>query len=244
MFATASNCGAVIPCHNEAASIADVVQRTRAVLPIVIVVDDGSTDGSGDIASRAGARVLRIPARSGKGSSLAAGWFAASRAGLEWVLMLDGDGQHRPEESTALLATAASDRLLIVGNRLHAPEAMPLVRRATNRWMSRHLARLTGCPLPDSQCGFRLAHLPTLLLLGLTAAHFEIESEMCVAFAGAGLMITFVNVTPVYGMEHSKIHPLRDSWRWMLWLHRTRRSLRCRGLDTVQSATLGPFIPA
>lgn len=222
MVASADNCGVVIPCHNEADSIAGVVRRVRVQLPRVLVVDDGSTDATGDQARAAGAGVLRQPVRSGKGAALAAGWTAAAAAGWEWVLLMDGDGQHLPEESAVLLAAAGPLHPLIIGNRLQTPWAMPPLRRVINRWMSRRLSGLAGVALPDSQCGYRLAHLPTLLRLGLATRHFEIESEMCVAFARAGLDITFVPVTASYGPERSKICPLIDAWRWARWYLRAR----------------------
>lgn len=230
VVASADNCGVIIPCHNEADSIAGVVRRIRVWLPRVLVVDDGSSDATGDQARSAGAGVLRQPVRSGKGAALAAGWTAAAAAGWEWVLLMDGDGQHLPEESAALLAAAVPSRPLIIGNRLLHPQAMPPLRRAINRWMSRQLSRLAGVALPDSQCGYRLAHLPTLLSLELATRHFEIESEMCVAFARAGLDITFVPVTASYGPERSKICPLVDAWRWTRWYLHARHWDRERSI--------------
>lgn len=242
MVASADNCGVIIPCHNEADSIAGVVRRIRVWLPRVLVVDDGSSDATGDQARSAGAGVLRQPVRSGKGAALAAGWTAAAAAGWEWALLMDGDGQHLPEESAALLAAAALSRPLIIGNRLQHPRAMPPLRRAINRWMSRQLSGLSGVALPDSQCGYRLAHLPTLLRLGLATNHFEIESEMCVAFARAGLEITFVPVTASYGHERSKICPLIDAWRWARWYLHARHWARER--STRLSVTASPVSTA
>jgi glycosyltransferase involved in cell wall biosynthesis len=222
---TAVNCGALIPCHNEAAMLGAVVGRLRSVLPRVLVVDDGSRDGSAALAAAAGAQVIRHPNRLGKGAALATGWAAAAVAGWEWVLMLDGDGQHAPEDAAALLAAAGPGVPLVIGNRLQTPDGMPWPRRATNVWLSRRVSRLAGVPLPDSQSGFRLAHLPTLLRLGLGTRHFEIESEMCVAFARRGHRIAFVPVTTRYGAERSKISPLVDACRWWRWQVRTQRSL-------------------
>ncbi|MBN8247829.1 MAG: glycosyltransferase family 2 protein [Verrucomicrobia bacterium] len=223
MFAEPATCGVVIPCHNEASSIASVVCGIRSFIPWVLVVDDGSTDATGILATRAGARLLSRSRRGGKGQALRQGWTAARDAGFEWVLMLDGDGQHAPEEAPRLLAAASLRRPLIIGNRLPAT-AMPWLRRSVNSWMSRRLSRVADRPLPDSQCGYRLAHLPTLLDLDIGARHFEIESEMCLAFARAGLAVEFVPITARYGTERSKIRPILDSWRWCRWYLSTRRS--------------------
>lgn len=214
--------GVVIPCHNEAATIAAVVASIRALSPArVFVVDDGSSDDTADRARAAGAEVIRLSPRHGKGAALARGWEACHRAGLAWILMLDGDGQHDPAEADALLAAAGPWARLVVGDRSATAHAMPWIRRWTNRVMSRCLSRLAGEPLRDSQCGFRLAHEPTLRSLQLSARHFEIESEMCLAFARAGHGVAFAPITCHYGAERSKIHAVRDTLRWMRWLLRT-----------------------
>lgn len=244
MSINADHCGAVIPCHNEAAAIAEVVLRLRRFLPTVLVVDDGSSDDTVARAADAGARVIRHARRSGKGAALSTGWTAAAEAGLSWVLMLDGDGQHRPEEAPALLAAAGPSRPLVIGNRLHSPAAFPILRRATNRWMSRRLSRLAGCPLPDSQCGFRVARLEVLRGLGLSTRNFEIESEMCVAFARRGHAIGFVDVTPAYGSERSKIRPGFDSLRWIVWYLRTARTLGLPVPAAPHATRVMPPIPA
>jgi glycosyltransferase involved in cell wall biosynthesis len=220
---TSANCCAVIPCLNEAAVIGTLVESLRQQLPTVLVVDDGSTDGTAAIAAAAGASVLRHEAPGGKGAALATAWDWAGNHGFTWILMLDGDGQHATEDVPAFLAEAArGPATLIVGNRMEITGAMPWLRRWANRWLSARLSELAGVELPDSQCGFRLAHLPTLKALALRTRHFEIESEMCVAFARAGQRLAFVPVQARYAGECSKISPLRDYWRWWRWYQATR----------------------
>ncbi len=218
MPAAGRDLGIVIPCHNEAHAIAAVVLAAASLRPrMIVVVDDGSTDETARRAHEAGAKVLRSAARQGKGAALALGWQACRDAGTEWVLMLDGDGQHDPAEARALLAKAGPRTPLVIGDRLGRAGDMPLLRRWTNRVMNRCLAIVAGTPLRDSQSGFRLAHLPTLLALRLRSRHYEIESEMCSAFARAGLAIDFVPVTCRYAKERSKILPVQDTLRWMGW---------------------------
>jgi hypothetical protein len=199
------------------------VGRLRAHLPTVLVVDDGSTDGTAAAAASAGATVLRHETPCGKGAALATAWDWAGEHGFLWALMLDGDGQHATEDVPRLLAEAEKGSArLIVGNRMGVSGSMPRLRRWANRWLSARLSELAGVELPDSQCGFRLAHLPTLAALALRTRHFEIESEMCVAFARAGHRIAFVPVQTRYAGECSKISPLRDYWRWWRWYQQTR----------------------
>ncbi len=222
-----SQCAAVIPCFNEAPAVADVVTGVKEFLPNVIVVDDGSTDMTSENARRAGAEILQWPKNLGKGAALRHGWHHAQKCGFNWVLMLDGDGQHAAEDIPEFFARAEiSGAALVVGNRMNNAGAMPLVRRCANRWMSRRISNLTGAELPDSQCGFRLAHLDTLLNLSLHANRFEIESAMLVAFLAAGKKVEFVPVRTIYGHHASKIRPLPDSWRWLRWRLAQRALLR------------------
>ena len=113
------------------------------------------------------------------------------------------------------------------------PSGMPWIRRAVNRWMSRRISNLVGLELPDSQCGFRLMHLPSWAALDVRAARFEIESEMLFQFARAGHAIEFVPIRSVYAGEASRISPVRDAVRWFRWLAESKRQLRNSDLMSV-----------
>src|SRR5437899_80482 len=101
-----TTCMAVIPCFNEEASITALVAAVRHHLPRVLVVDDGSTDDTSILASRAGAQVISHQRNLGKGAALRTGLSLALKQGCEWALTLDGDGQHAPEDLAALLRCA------------------------------------------------------------------------------------------------------------------------------------------
>lgn len=218
-------CAAIIPCLNEAATIPTLVAAVRRHLPSVIVVDDASTDDTPRLAAQAGADVIHQPQSSGKGTALIAGWERALERGFSWALTLDGDGQHSPDDIPAFLDEANTGRAdLIVGNRMSNPARMPWLRRRVNQWMSLRLSEAAGQWLPDSQCGFRLLRLDPLCQLDLRTTHFEIESEMLLAFVRAGYSVRFVPIQVIYRNERSKIHPLRDTIRWFRWwLHARRR---------------------
>jgi glycosyltransferase involved in cell wall biosynthesis len=220
-------CAAVMPCWNEAATVDELVRRTQRHVATVWVVDDGSTDTTAARATAAGARVLRQPARRGKGAALRAGLEAARADGFAWAITLDGDGQHPPEWIPAFIERARQTGAgLVVGNRLARAPAMPPVRRWVNRWMSRRLSGLAGREWPDTQCGFRLLRLALWERLDLSAEHFEIESDLLLAVAAAGARIEFVPVPVVPAPRPSRIHPVADSWRWLRWWWRARHRFK------------------
>jgi glycosyltransferase involved in cell wall biosynthesis len=205
----------LIPAHNEAANIATVVRGARRFVDRVLVVADGCTDATAEQACRAGAEVLELPACSGKGSALRAGWlWLADHADWNGVLLLDGDGQHDPAEIGNFLKAWKGEDMVLGMRRLDAP-AMPWLRRATNRFMTASLRGLAGCPVEDSQCGFRLLSRDFALGEAWSSDHFEIESEMIWCAARRGWKVKQVPITVRYAAERSKICPWRDTVRWV-----------------------------
>jgi len=221
-----AECCAVIPCFNEAATIARLVSAVRCYLPAVMVVDDGSSDQTSAEAHTGGAQVLGLAGNQGKGAALRAGLQWAFGQHFSWALALDGDGQHRPEDIPVLLNCAEMTGAdLVIGNRLMTPQQMPRLRRVVNRWMSRRLSALCGQPLADSQCGFRLLRLARWTELTWETDRFEVESEIVVRFARAGFKVEFAPVQTLYHAGGSNIDPLVDSWRWFRWWLTERRKL-------------------
>jgi glycosyltransferase involved in cell wall biosynthesis len=219
-----ARCAAVIPCLNEAETIASIVGQCRRRLPTVFVIDDGSSDDTARQADHAGARVLRHDRPRGKGVALELGWGAAHQAGFTWAMTLDGDGQHSPDDIPEFLARAsATDAKLIIGNRMTQAARMPYVRRFVNRWISRQLSQAAGQNFPDALCGFRLVHLPAWSQMLLKTQNFEVESELLMAFHDAGHTIDFIPVQLIYRKERSKIHPVRDTVRWFRWWGKVKR---------------------
>ena len=140
-----------------------------------------------DLAKSAGAVVVKHGRNLGKGAALKTGLSLALKQGYEWAVTLDGDGQHAPEDLPALLRCAEqTGARLVIGNRMDNARAMPWLRRQVNRWMSGQLSRRAGRPLPDTQSGFRLIHLETWAALPLKTEHFEVESEILMAFLAGG----------------------------------------------------------
>lgn len=210
---------AVIPCLNEAETIGALVREVRKFIDVIYVVDDGSRDGTTSVAINAGARVIIHSQPRGKGAALRQGLAQALQDGFYWAVLMDGDGQHAPQDIPAFLqALRTSESALVVGNRLEAPAGMPLLRYWVNRVMSLILSGIAGVRFPDSQCGFRLVKLNAWRSVSLRANHFQVESEMLLAFAAAELPISFVPIQVQYRDERSKINPIIDTVRWLAWL--------------------------
>jgi glycosyltransferase involved in cell wall biosynthesis len=214
-----AQCAVVIPCLNEAPFVEALVREVRQYLPTVIVVDDGSSDSTGPAALRGGAEVVRHDHPQGKGAALQTGLRRVRDQGFSWAMTLDGDGQHAPEDIPKFLQCAkASGAELVVGNRMEQPAQMPWLRRQVNRVMSRRLSKIAGQTLPDTQCGFRLLKLEPWSQLTFQTRHFEVESEVLLEFIAAGHRVEFVPIRVIYKAEQSKIHPVRDTLRWLHWL--------------------------
>jgi glycosyltransferase involved in cell wall biosynthesis len=208
---------ALIPAFNEAGSVSQVVTGLRAELPQVVVVDDGSTDGTAERAREAGAHVIRHMRNRGKGHAI--------RTGLEYllgglggecshVLLIDGDMQHLPLEALRLLGAAAETGAdLVLGERQFCRERMPPSRYYANHVGSRVLSWFAGVPLRDTQCGLRVFRIDALRRLPLTASGYEIETEMLIKVRRLGGRIISVPVTAVYSGQRSKLRPVRDTTR-------------------------------
>ena len=235
---------AVIPAYREEKHIVEVVRRTRQRLDHVLVVDDGSSDQTAQRAREAGAEVIVHSQNRGKGEAIKTGlghWLAAaspSGGGLDreiaWVILLDSDGQHLPEEIDRFLAAAApwppepraqaaaTSPSFFVGNRMNNPAGMPFIRRVVNRYMSRRISRVCGQKIPDTQCGFRMVD-PRLIPELLGGGHrFDYDTEMLIIASRKAYRIESVPITTVYSDQVSKIHPGRDAFRFLklMWRYR------------------------
>jgi glycosyltransferase involved in cell wall biosynthesis len=218
---------AVIPAYNEEAHVRDVAERTAAQLDQVLVVDDGSSDATASRAREGGAEVVVHPENRGKGEAIKTGlrhWL--EQDGIEFIVLLDADGQHRPDEIGRFLAAAAATEAgLFVGTRMNDVREMPFVRRAVNGYMSRRISRLCGQEVPDTQCGYRMVQraLAPHLLDG--ASRFDYETEMLFITSRAGFHIASVPISTIYSDEVSSIHPVRDTIRFFKLMRRYEKRL-------------------
>jgi glycosyltransferase involved in cell wall biosynthesis len=215
---------AVIPAFNEEKHIGDVVRRTLAKLEHVVVVDDGSKDATAAEARTAGAEVIVHPQNRGKGETIRTGLRHWQDRQLDWVLILDADAQHRPEEIDRFFeAISQSDAKMFIGNRMNDLSRMPLLRQMVNRYMSRKISRLCGQNIPDTQCGFRMLHRQLIPEMLVGADRFDYETEMLIVASRKGFRIDSVLITTVYCDEVSSIHPVRDTLRFLKLMRRYNR---------------------
>ncbi len=204
----------VIPCYEGASTVGDVVRGARRSGLAVVVVDDGSTDGSGAAAEAAGATVLRHPGNRGKGAALASGFAYAKKLGADAVLTMDADGQHDPDEIAKLVAAhEANPRALVVGVRSFAPEDMPRRSRVGNRISTWWISRYAGVRYSDTQSGFRV-YPSALFDVPLRSTKFDTETELLLRAAKMKLPLVEVRIKTIYAADHaSHFHGFRDTLR-------------------------------
>jgi glycosyltransferase involved in cell wall biosynthesis len=227
-----SQTAAVIPAYQDEKHIGDIVRRTRRQLDNVLVVDDGSTDQTALRAREAGAEVIVHAQNQGKGEAIKTGlahWIGSansSRSGedrqIRWVILLDSDGQHLPEEIDRFLlaATSVTQPTFFIGNRMDDVARMPFVRRVVNRYMSNQISRVCGQKIPDTQCGYRMLHRQLIPDMLRGAHRYDYETEALIIASRKGYRIESVPITTVYTDQVSKIHPVRDAFRFFQLMRR------------------------
>lgn len=211
----------LIPVYNEAKFIAPVVAALKKKDFLVIVIDDGSSDDSALIAQKNGAEVIRNPKNQGKGASLRTGFREAIQRGCDGVIIMDGDGQHDPNDVEHFLRRASENKDSIVnGNRMVNAHSMPLLRQWTNRFMSSLISSVCKQHIPDTQCGFRYIGKKVLQNIEFTCEDFEIETEILIKAAKKGYPIYSTSIKTIYGSEESKINPIKDTFRFIKYFLR------------------------
>ena len=213
-MADPSTVSIVIPAYNEAEAIGDVVATLRAAARWheLIVVDDGSSDATAERAAAAGAAVVRHPYNKGNGAAVKSG---IRRATGEYVLIIDADGQHPPEDALRIVSRLG-DYDLVVGAR-SGPTQATQTRRAGNNLLNWLAGYLTGRDIPDLTSGFRGARREHLReFLHLLPNGFSTPTTTTLAFAKAGYNVTFEPIEARQRVGHSKIRLARDGGRFLM----------------------------
>lgn len=216
--------GILIPAYNESAQIRQLAATIKSMGFFPIVVDDGSNDGTVEEAKAGGAKVIRHGKNLGKGASLKTGFEYILNEDYDAVLIMDGDGQHSPNDIQKFIDAANNHQnVMVAGNRMGNAGNMPLDRKLTNMFMSFIISRICGQKIPDSQCGFRLIKRELLKNIEVKSSKFEVESEILIKANRAGAKILSVPIETLYGKEASQINPFRDTFRFIIFLF--KRSL-------------------
>ena len=209
----------IIPTYNEARAIAGLVREIRQQGLDILVIDDGSSDNTAQLAQDSGAIVSRNPTNQGKGASLIKGFNYALDKGYEAVITMDGDGQHVVEDIPYFIRLAKySDSAIFIGNRMQRIKNIPLLRLVTNKFMSWFLSRLAKQKIPDTQCGFRLIKQEALRRMRLTTRKYETESEILLKSSRLGFKIESVPIRTVYKGEKSQINTFIDTIRFIRFI--------------------------
>ena len=219
--ARAGEVAVVIPALNEALRIGEVVAQTLRHCPWVIVVDDGSDDGTGESLRDLPVTVLRHAQRRGKGAALRSGFAEALAQGARGVLTIDGDGQHDPADLPRLLEAAARNPgCIVIGARLRHRAQAPVFRRMANAFGDWGVAWAAGHRIADTQSGQRYYPASVIALDQVPGEDFVFEAQLLISAARRlGVRCVSVPVETRYRgsdggpLRRSHFRPLRDLYR-------------------------------
>lgn len=209
----------LIPAFNESAHLGELLRQIQSVFPVsrVLVIDDGSTDKTSQLASDSGAAVQRHEVNCGKGKALDTGFrYLMNHEGADAVITMDADLQHDPIFINSFIEMYAQNNFdLIVGWRSRKLRDMPVSRILTNSATSFLLSIRSGLHIRDSQCGFRLLSRNLLENIHTDIRGFQAETEIILKAVLSGFKVGFLPISTIYTTERSYIKPARDVWDFM-----------------------------
>jgi glycosyltransferase involved in cell wall biosynthesis len=205
----------LIPAYNAAASLRGVIEGIKGYVSSILVVDDGSTDATAEIALAAGVHVLRHQINRGKGVALRTGFWFLLHQGYQAIITMDADGQHDPSYIPLFIDVYKKGKGdIIIGSRAGEFHAMSWLRRFWNRLGVKAVSKLIGTPLTDTQSGYRLIKAEVLQGLPLRAEGYEVELELLIKACKRGHHVVEIEVTTHYidGRPSSHFRPVQDTW--------------------------------
>ncbi|MDD4955305.1 MAG: glycosyltransferase family 2 protein [Candidatus Omnitrophica bacterium] len=210
----------VIPAYNEAKSLEGVLRNLKEKNLSIIVIDDGSKDQTYSVAKEKADIVIRNEKNLGKGMSLRRALaYLLENEKFDYIITMDGDGQHSPSDIDKFIKEAQNKENFVVGNRMDNPRVMPKTRIITNKIMSWLISKMVSQSIPDTQCGFRLINRDVLEKIKFRTNKFEVESEILIKAAKEGVTIKSIPIKSIYFRRiKSKIHPFVDTIRFIRFL--------------------------
>jgi glycosyltransferase involved in cell wall biosynthesis len=223
----------IVPAYQVAPVIGAVVADLLRLCQTVLVIDDGSSDGTAAEAERAGGEVLRHGKNRGKGVALRTGLEEAARRGFDVAISVDGDGQHPPEEAWRMHQACDDRDALVIGVRDLAGAGAPRPNQYSNAFSNLVLSGFTGRRLRDTQCGLRRYPIAATLALGAEEDGYGFEAEVLIRGAAVGMRFVEIPIRVIYPPEEERIShfdSVRDPTRIVLRVVRTVASTRTRQL--------------
>lgn len=206
----------IIPAYNIEKTLPRVIKGAQKYVEKVIVVDDGSSDATFIKAKETGVKVLKHEKNLGKGRALRTGLEHALKRGFDQIVLMDGDGQHDPNEIPRFLKAAQDPQAdIIVGSRMESVRDMPRDRLAVNRIGSFLTSLLARQRIPDSQSGYRLVKSQVLKKITLTSRRYDVESEMLIKAGKRGFGIKSIPIKTIYRQEISHFRKFWDTLRFI-----------------------------
>lgn len=207
-----------LPAFNEAKLLKSVLFEILfyAAASDILVVDDGSNDGTGEIAKIVGVNLVTHSENRGKGAALISAFKFAKQHGYDWIICMDSDGQHSPASLKDFFQRLNTDDVAIfLGNRTARSGAMPFHRILSNGITSILISLLCGCRIHDSQCGYRAIRTSCINIRRLGEKGFQLESELLIQICRNGGLVTEIPIATVYGRQSSSIKLIADTLRFL-----------------------------